>query len=638
MPALLHYEIVTDPTSIQASSDGAPSVGTVYVIASNTHQAVVEWEYIDLEIPVGTGPEHLTNDPAAITASLSKTDSRPWRDVPTLAWNAGLGLFRAESSSGFAVNLRAREAVILKLENVPVSRGEGLVALRIHERAGGGDSRRATLGTHYTTVLGLVKQRPRVPANFRADLALLDTDAGDALVLRWDGPDNLDYWIRDPEGNDVHHVAASGGPAVAQASHSWSTAAPKRGTTYTLVAGTPGIGQPEAGYFLTTTVHALVPEFGSGTRSPWIEGTTTPGRVTFTTAGAEVQEQGGAPGTLTADTADVNTVRTLLARGRNDADGWIEFADGGVNVFHGTGRDPGALTAGAADLTSVRTGLVRGRNDADGWIEFADGGVNVFHGTGRDWGVVRADKADVNGIHTKWVQGADGSAGWIEFPANGINVFQGAGSRQWGTVAADRADLNDLVTARAQVKERLTVQGGLTVGDVLETQDGPARLIVHGLLEVEEELRADRKVVVGGDLSANGDLTVHGDVRPLRNLEVGGAVTASDLTVRNKLTTQDGQFTLAVHGESVFHGKVNANQHLSVRNESSGWVLHTSDELVSIRTGLRVAGESVFHGKVNANQHLSVRSEDVGWILHTGDDKVAIQADLRVHGAFRSDS
>ncbi|MFF4267129.1 hypothetical protein ACFY7Y_36055 [Streptomyces virginiae] len=59
--------------------------------------------------------------------------------------------------------------------------------------------------------------------------------------------------------------------------------------------------------------------------------------------------------------------------------------------------------------------------------------------------------------------GRESDAGWIEFPASGMNVFQGAGSRQWGTVAAGTADLNDLATHRAQVKERLTLQGGLSV-------------------------------------------------------------------------------------------------------------------------------------------------------------------------------
>ncbi|MFF7456407.1 hypothetical protein [Kitasatospora sp. NPDC008115] len=178
-------------------------------------------------------------------------------------------------------------------------------------------------------------------------------------------------------------------------------------------------------------------------------------------------------------------------------------------------------------------------------------------------------------------------------------------------------------------QERLTVQGGLTVGDVLETREGPARPVVHGRLEAEDEVHAHRDVVV------DGGLTVHGDVRPLRNLEVGGTVGAADLTAGGKLTTS-GEHALTVHGESVFEGKVNANGSLSVRSGGE-WILHVNDEKVSVRDAFRVGGESVFHRKVNANKHLSVRSEGVGWILHTVDDKVAIQADLRVHGRLHAD-
>ncbi|MFJ2646711.1 hypothetical protein ACIO1C_08310 [Streptomyces sp. NPDC087420] len=69
MPSLLNYTVLTDPTSLQASQPGAPSVGTVYVIVSNTRQSDVRWEYIDVEIPVGTGPSDLTHDPTLISAS-----------------------------------------------------------------------------------------------------------------------------------------------------------------------------------------------------------------------------------------------------------------------------------------------------------------------------------------------------------------------------------------------------------------------------------------------------------------------------------------------------------------------------------------------------------------------------------------
>ncbi|MFE7511564.1 hypothetical protein ACFU8I_10115 [Streptomyces sp. NPDC057540] len=108
-------------------------------------------------------------------------------------------------------------------------------------------------------------------------------------------------------------------------------------------------------------------------------------------------------------------------------------------------------------------------------------------------------------------------------------------------------------------------------------------------------MSAAGKVGVGGDLSVSGDLVVHGDVHPLRNLDVGGLVTANDLTVRDKLTTDHDRFALVVHGESLFLGKVNANR------------------LLSVRTG-------------------------EAWVMHINEDMVAIQGTLRVHGAFRSDS
>ncbi|WP_380283964.1 hypothetical protein [Kitasatospora purpeofusca] len=671
MPALLNYEIVTDPTSLQVSSDGVPSVGTVYVIASNTHQAAVDWYYIDVEIPVGKDAEHLTDDPDAIRPSISKTGTRKWRAEPSFA-RAGGTTFRAKGpSDDDPVTLRRDEALILKLENIPVSGKEGLVCLSIHEKSEGGDSGTPERSGHYTTVLGVAKQTSKAPRNFRAETSLLDGDAGDALVLKWDGPSNLDYWVLDATGTEVHHAPASRHPVVTQDGYSPFLDAPRRGTTYTLVAAPAGAGLPGAGYFLTTTVHALVPEFASGTRTPWIEGTAAKGRVVFASDGVAVQNDGHAPGRVSADSADVQSVKTALVRGRGDADGWIDFPESGVNVFHGPQREAGTVTAGSADVNSVKTkwvqgrtdsagwidfpdtGIevfhgpnrdlgtvdadtvkvrqVRGRNDADGGIDFPESGVNVFHGPQREAGTVTAHRADVTGVNTSWVQGRDGSAGWIEFPPAGLNVFQGAGDRQWGTVAAGKADLDDLVTARALVKERLTIQGGLTVGDVLETQEGPSRLIVHGRLEAGDEVHAHRSLVV------DGDLTVHGDVRPLRNLEVGGTVSASDLTVRGKLTTS-GDHALTVHGESVFEGKVNANEHLSVRSAEAGWILHTNDEKVAIQGDFWVSGESLFHGKVNANKHLSVRSEGVGWILHTNDEKVAIQADLRVHGSLHADS
>ncbi|MGO4458090.1 hypothetical protein AB4039_12400 [Streptomyces sp. M-16] len=177
--------------------------------------------------------------------------------------------------------------------------------------------------------------------------------------------------------------------------------------------------------------------------------------------------------------------------------------------------------------------------------------MNIRKDGTQEWGTVAADKADLTGINTSWVQGRTTGDGWIEFPANGLNVFQGAGDRQWGTVAAGTADLDDVVTHRARVKERLNLEGGLTVDNVLETQDGPPRLIVHGRLDAQGEVLADRQVTVAGNLTTKG--------------------------------------ILRVQGESLFRGKVNANGHLSVRN-ADAWIMHTNDGQIAVQGDLRVHG------------------------------------------------
>ncbi len=431
--------------------------------------------------------------------------------------------------------------------------------------------------------LSLLKQAPKAPRNFRPKQSLVA--AGDNVVLRWEGSDTFKYQIYGPGG------LSKAKPKRVGTGWTWSPATgeePKRDATYTLTATSKPRQQPPE-HTLTTTVNLRDLEFESvtatnGLHTPWVEGTTAKGRITFTSQGARINNDSGTSGTISANKADIDSVLTATSvRGHGNDAGWIEFPATGIKVGHGTGTDLGTVTADKADLNGINTAWVQGRNASDGWIAFLQTGVQVYKDGKREWGTVDADKADLNGVVTKWVQGRGDSAGWIAFPATGLNVFQGAGSRQWGTVAADKAGLNDLVTHRALVRERLTLQGGLTVDNVLETQNGPPRLVVHGRLDAE------------GEVNAAGNVTVNGDLRPMRNLEVRGAVRAGDLTVRGKLTTEDNQFKLIVHGESQFEGKVNANGRPSVRNGTDG-------------------------------------------LMHVNDDQVAIQGNLRVHGAFRSDS
>lgn len=115
------------------------------------------------------------------------------------------------------------------------------------------------------------------------------------------------------------------------------------------------------------------------------------------------------------------------------------------------------------------------------------------------------------------------------------------------------------------------------------------RLTLQGRLDAGSDLNA------AGNTVARGDLTVNGVPRPVRNLDVGGSVIASDLTARGETTADDAKFPLAVHGESQFTGEVNADGHLSAGDPN-------------------------------------------GWIMHANDGQVPAQGDLRVHSAFRSDS
>ncbi|MFJ4095358.1 hypothetical protein ACIPYS_27535 [Kitasatospora sp. NPDC089913] len=453
MPSLLHYEIVADPTSLRASLPNEPSVGTVYLIVSNTHQAQVEWDYIDVALPLLAQSSDLTDTPSAVTATIERTYNNPWDDPLEFTWDAANNCFRARLSQArpstrqFAL-LDAHGALVLKLENIPVAEGAGLSLLEIRERSGGGDDNLAMRQDHYTTHLGLAKQTPRVPRNFRPDKSLLDTDAGEQLVLRWDGPNGLDYAILDQTGTEVHSEPAVAGAAPAHQEYSWTTAAPKRGTTYTLVAKAAG-GGPQRGYFLTTTVHAVVPEFAGGTRTPWVEGVANKGRLTLTADGADVRTPAGDLGRITADKADVDNVTTRVVQGRTDTAGWLTFPDRGVNVFHGHDSTPGVLTAGRVDADGVNTTWAGSRDAGKGWLDFTQPGATLHKDGNQDLGTLTAEKVDVNGINTTWVGDRDAGKGWIGFPQSGIDVRKDGG-QDWGTVAADKADLNGINTKWVQ--------------------------------------------------------------------------------------------------------------------------------------------------------------------------------------------
>ncbi|AUG76244.1 hypothetical protein CFP65_1345 [Kitasatospora sp. MMS16-BH015] len=528
MPSLLHYEILADPSTLQASADGMPSVATLYLIASNSHQAPVQWESIDVDVRADSGASGLTDDRPQVVASIEPTYLRSFDERPEFDWDKTLQAYRAQSPApaGRPMTLLGGEALILKLENVPVSRGAGLVQIRIEETSWGGDGSLAYRSAPYRSVLGVVKQIPKVPANFRAERSLLDVDAGQKVLLKWDGPSNLAYWIRHPDGTEEFITGPGTGPVTLD-SYSWSTDAPKRGTTYTLIAGTRDGATAQHGYFLTTTVHALIPAFDHGTRSPWVEGTTDRGRVTFTPDGLRVDDTQHALGTVTAKaavlrevsahtgaidtltaksvTAEAVTADTVTAKGVTADSAAIDtvtaksvsadtvttdaLAAKTVTADSATidrvAADAATIgtatidTVIAKDVSSdtVTTGAVRGRAADAGRIEFPASGVNVYKNGSQEWGTLAADKADLNGINTKWVQGRSSSDGWIEFPPAGLRVLRDGGQEP-GIIGAHQADLDILRTGEARVTGEARIKGLLTAGGGMKLYHEGERLLV----------------------------------------------------------------------------------------------------------------------------------------------------------------
>ncbi|NUW46853.1 polymer-forming cytoskeletal protein [Nonomuraea rhodomycinica] len=558
----LTYTVLTDPASLEASENNrTPSKGTVYLVITNNTKRPVNWSEIEVTVPVGTAVDALTPNTSGINPTGVYTDTTTNVQTPVAFGPNGTNSFHA-TASGRSDTFYVGDCMILTLADVTLTVGAGPVVLPVAETL----VRASAPASPTYAAVAVVKTTPQpipAPHSFRSDKEMLDT--GDSLTLRWDGSDEFNYQISYPNGSSGTIAKPPTG-----ASYSWSPpAAPTRATTYTLKATSRTT--PAQEHFLTTTVQV---------RHPVLE-TLTVATLTAT----DITTATLSTATLTATTG----IDTPWVQGTTKATkGQLTFTGTGVKVYDNTGGQ-GTVTAEKADLTGINTDWVQGKGTNDGWIGFRKEGLTVHRENGSNQGTVYADKAELNGINTKWVQGKATTDGWIEFPAAGVNVFEGAGNRQWGTVAAGKADLNDLITRRAQVKDRLTLQGGLTVDSVLETQDGPPRLIVHGQLDAEGEVNAKRKVDVGGDLSVNGD------VRPMKNLTVAGLVTATDLTIEDKLTTVDAKRKLVVHGPAVFNGKVEANREMVIRGPAES-IMHIDAEKVLVRTDLQVV-----HGLLYSN-------------------------------------
>ncbi|MEV6154263.1 hypothetical protein AB0L53_28325 [Nonomuraea sp. NPDC052129] len=388
----------------------------------------------------------------------------------------GTNVFEVTPQSGGVASFKPGDYLVLTMENVTIAATAGPAVLTVREKTEDDDGEH----TRYTSV-ALVKTAPKeipAPRDFHPDKGMVD--AGESLTLSWEGSPEFDYRI----------LFTGGSADIPSGARTWPLAdAPKRATTYTLVATDP-ITQQQ--HFLTTTVQVRFPVLETltattGIDTPWVQGAVDgkKGRVTFTGTGVEISDNSGGQGTVTADRADVNGVNTGWVQGRGADDGWISFPKEGLNVRKGAGQSWGSVFADRADLNGVNTGWVQGRSTDDGKITFPKDGLDVRQGSGA-WGTVHADKADLNGINTKWVQGRSTDDGWIGFSKEGLNVHKGAG-QDWGTVSADQADVNGVITKQVrgsgegkgyieflEQDKGVRIFGGVSAGWIRGLNDGEA--------------------------------------------------------------------------------------------------------------------------------------------------------------------
>ncbi|WP_331769783.1 FapA family protein (plasmid) [Embleya sp. NBC_00888] len=296
--ASLNYEILIDPAPLQVSEPGGESPGAVYIVVTNQTGADVTWGSIEVRVPVGNAEGDLTTAPAAINARIEQNTATDKAHEPKVARDATTGVVRVTPRNKAPFGKAG--SLVLVLDDFPVSAKPGVVLPRVEERPVKGAPRKPV-------ILSLLKQAPGVPRNFRADKTLLG--ANDTVRLLWDGPDTFTYAIKGPDGSMQTVTKGTAG-------WEWSPKKgdePKRDATYTLIA-TPSTGK-QPGYFLTTTVHLLGPEFDSvtataGMHTPWVKGTEVDGRIHFTPQGAEIRKDPEKRGILTADKAALRDLDT----------------------------------------------------------------------------------------------------------------------------------------------------------------------------------------------------------------------------------------------------------------------------------------------------------------------------------------
>ncbi|MEW1838990.1 hypothetical protein AB0392_13630 [Nonomuraea angiospora] len=411
----------------------------MYLVITNTARRT-DWSRIEVRVPVGDGVGDLT--PSLPEMKGKYTDNRWGTQAKTQEVNVDpqrdTNVFEVTPKSGGVASFKPGDYLVLTMENVTIAATGGPAVLTVREKTEDDD------GEHirYTSV-ALVKTAPKeipAPRDFHPDKGMVG--AGENLTLSWEGSPEFDYKILFPGGQKD----------ISSGTRTWTPPdAPKRATTYTLVATDP-VTQKQ--HFLTTTVQVRFPVLETltattGIDTPWVQGAVDgkKGRVTFAGTGVEISDNSGGRGTVTADRADVNGVNTGWVQGRSSDDGKITFPKDGLDVRNGSGAW-GTVHADKADLNGINTEWVQGRGADDGWISFPKEGLNVRKGAGQSWGSVFADRADLNGVNTGWVQGRSTDDGKITFPKDGLNISQGSGS--WGTVHADKADLNGINTEWVQ--------------------------------------------------------------------------------------------------------------------------------------------------------------------------------------------
>ncbi|MGV9379074.1 hypothetical protein ACWDRB_24875 [Nonomuraea sp. NPDC003707] len=432
----LTYTVFTDPASVEASAAGrrSKSTGTVYLVITNTARRT-DWSRIEVRVPVGDGIGDLTPNLPEMKGKY--TDNRwgtqaitqevkvdPQRDT---------NVFEVTPKSGGVASFKPGDYLVLTMENVTIAATAGPAVLTVREKTEDDDGEH----TRYTSV-ALVKSAPKeipAPRDFHPDKGMVGV--GENLTLSWEGSPEFDYKILFPGGQKD----------ISSDRRTWTPPdAPKRATTYTLVATDP-VTQKQ--HFLTATVQVRFPVLETltattGIDTPWVQGAADgkKGRVTFTGTGVEISDNSGGRGTVTADRADLNGVNTGWVQGRSTDDGWIGFSKDGLDVRKGAGHAWGTVHADKADLNGINTEWVQGRSADDGWITFPVEGLKVHrkddsHLTHLDVGYATHDI-----VKTRIVRGLTDGEGWISFRKEGLNIRRGQGTER-GTLFAAKTELKE---------------------------------------------------------------------------------------------------------------------------------------------------------------------------------------------------